>query len=65
MSTYFRDDRPFLLAEQQVEMILDLTRRIHLLEGLMIAARQKRQSDTEEMPLAAVQINEMDELKFE
>ena len=64
MSTHSNDCRRLLMAEQEqlVEMILDLTRRIHLLEGLMSAAHQKRRSDTDEMSLTALQIAWLDEL---
>ena len=67
MCTYFEDYRHLLLAEQeqQVEMILDLTRRIHLLEALMSAADQERRLDAEGMFLTAVQISGVDELKFQ
>jgi len=67
MRTDSKDYRHIILAEQEqhMEMILDLTRRIHLLENLMSAAHQKRRSDTHEVSLTAVQMTWLDELNFQ
>ena len=67
MRTDSKDYRHIILAEQEqhMEMILDLTRRIHLLENLMSAAHQKRWSDTHEVSLTAVQMTWLDELNFQ
>lgn len=54
MHTWIRDENDFLSAddEQRIKLIFDLTRRIHLLEDLMSAARAKRRIATDEVSMA-------------
>ena len=40
--------------EERIAVILDLTRRIHLLEELMMGARARRQSDVGDIAWQAV-----------
>lgn len=49
-----------LSDEERVALILELTRRMHLLDELLQAAREKRQAVHEQISLADVQCDELD-----
>jgi hypothetical protein len=52
-----------MTLEQRVELILDLTRRLCRLEGLLTAARQRKQARDSEINLSEFDDDELDELE--